>query len=442
VNRKRLLGTLSIALAVVVAGACGGSAVRSDPGGPPSTNSPAPKLELASAGPAPTAAAVAGGAALYPERPTSYVLDATLPDLGATARVRRMKAHSVGVSDVQRFADALGVAGTPTRTPTGWHVQGADAILQFDIGGVVSMSYSRGVPGAVGGSTGSGVASDPGGAVVNGPETKPVPPTPAVVPTDPVAVPPPAPPAPPVDVPNAADAETMARALLDRFGVLSGQSWATDVTDSGGVAVACPVGVPCPTVPPEVSARTVTFSLLVDGMRVDGVQWSVTIGEHRRIEYVNGEWATATDLGEYPLRSAAAVFSDLQHGTARYAGPRPMMADAGPAAGGAPEIASVPPAPSTMSVVTVHVTGVLLGLARWNADDSGVAVVDLVPTYRFRGRVDGGEPYDIVLLALDPSAARFTDSVPVPKPLQVQPAPAPAPAPSAVPGTAASPPPP
>lgn len=426
-NRQRLFGTLSAGIAVVIAGACGGSGVTSGPGGPPTTSSHPPKLKLAAAAQesAPTADAV-GGAALYPERLTKYVLDGTLPDLGATARVRRMKAHSLDAPAVQRFADALGVAGTPTRTPEGWQVQGADAILRFDIaGGVVSMSYSGGVPGAAGGSTGSGTAA------VSGPETKPVPPATGVVPTDPVVDPPPVPPAAPVDVPSAADAETMARALLDRFGVLSGQDWSTDTNDSGGVVSACPAGVPCPMVPPVVSARTVTFSLIVDGMRVDGVQWSVTIGEHRRIEYVNGEWATPTDLGDYPLRSAAAVFADLQQGKARYATPIPMMAmDTGTTAGAVPDISPMPPAPMPPSplppsplpstptsippAIVVHVSGVSLGLARWNADDAGVSVVDLVPTYRFRARVDGGEPYDIVLLALDPSATTFTKSVPPP----------------------------
>ena len=432
-NRLRLLGTVSVGIAVVVAGACGGSAVVSDQGGAPTTNPHAPKLDLAATAQPAAADAIGGRPEIYPERPTKYALDATLPDLGATARVRRMKAHSVDAAAVQRFADALGVAGTPTRTATGWQVQGADAFLQFDIaGGVAGMSYSRGAPGASDGSTGSGVAAPPGGAVVNGPETKPVPPETGVVPVAPpapVVVAPPTPAPAPVDVPSAADAQTMARALLDRFGVLSGQDWATDVSDSGGVVSTCAAGVPCPMVPPEVSARTVTFSLLVDGTRVDGVQWSVTIGEHRQVEYVNGEWATPTDLGEFPLRSAAAVFADLQQGKARYATPVPMMAsDGGTTTGAAapdiaPEPSPVPPAgpstlppavPSTLPPVVVHVSGVSLGLARWNADDAGVAVVDLVPTYRFHARVDGGESYDIVLLALEPSVVTFTESVPPP----------------------------
>ena len=87
--------------------------------------------------------------------------------------------------------------------------------------------------------------------------------------------------------------------------------------------------MPCPTGPPEASARTVTLSLMLNGTRVDGVDWSVTIGEHRRIESIYGEWATPAALRNYPLRSTAAVFTDLQHGTAKYVGPQPMMATSG-----------------------------------------------------------------------------------------------------------------
>jgi hypothetical protein len=432
VNRVRLVAVLSIAVAVAIAGACGGSAGRSGNGSSPPTSVPG-KLVLEAAGTAATAAKDAG-AAIFPERPTEYVLDAALPDLGETASVRRMNAHSVSAADVQRFADALGVAGTPTHTASGWQVQGADSILQFAIAdGVVAVSYSLGTPEAVGGSTGSGTAADPGGIAANGSE-KGVPPAPAPVPTTPTVV---TTPAAPVDVPGATDAETIARTLLDRLGVLSGLTWSTDTADSGGVATACPVGVPCPIVPPEVFARTVTFSLTVDGMRVDGVQWSVTIGQHRRIESLSGEWATPATIGDYPLRSTAAVFADLQHGKARYAGPMPMTAYAGTRADDTPakdmpvKDMPVEATPSTtVEVIAVHVVGVSLGLARWNADDHGQPVVDLVPTYRFGARVDEGTPYDIVVLALDPSATTFANRTPTPKPLPPTPVPQPVPQPA------------
>ena len=62
----------------------------------------------------------------------------------------------------------------------------------------------------------------------------------------------------------------------------------------------------------------------------------------------------------------------------------------------------------------------------WTAYDHGNAVSDLVPTYRFRARVDNGDPYDIVVLALDPSAATFTE--PGPSSKTIPPATTPTPA--------------
>ena len=216
------------------------------------------------------------------------------------------------------------------------------------------------------------------------------------------------PPAPPVDVPSAADATSIARALLNRLGVLAGQDWSTAVNDSGGVAVSCAVGMPCPTVPSEVSARTVTFSLTLDGTRVDGVDWSVTIGEHHRIESVNGEWATPVAISSYPLRSTAAVFADLQHGIATYPGPQPMIAMSGAPAVEAPTIATSPtPRPSRPSPFMSPVSR--LGLARWDAYDNGQTVVDLVPTYRFHAHVESSSTNDIEVLALDLGAVTFTN---------------------------------
>ena len=230
-----------------------------------------------------------------------YVLDAKLPDLGPSAVVWQMQPHAISTAAVQRFADVFGLSGTATRTSVGWQVQGTDAILAFvDTDGGVAVSYTSGAPNAVGGSTGSGGYAYPGVAVVKGP-IKVAPPLPSPDPT-PATAPAPAPitppalpqPSPPVDVPNPNDATTIARGLLDRLGLLAGQDWSTAVNDSGGVAVVCAAGMPCPTVPPEVSARTVSFSLVLAGTRVDGVDWSVTIGEHRRIESLNGEWASPT----------------------------------------------------------------------------------------------------------------------------------------------------
>jgi len=85
--------------------------------------------------------------------------------------------------------------------------------------------------------------------------------------------------------------------------------------------------------------------------------------------------------------------------------------------------------------VIEHITGVSSGIARWNAYDHGRTVIDLVPTYRFRARVDAGTPYDIEVLALDPGVVTFTNPSPTPEPLPAQVAP-PGPV---VPATAVSP---
>jgi hypothetical protein len=363
----------------------------------------------------------AGALAPFPIRPTRYVLDAPLADLGTGAVVYRLEPHSVSTTEVSRFADALGLSGRPARTATGWEVQGANGTLNI---GVVddstTVSYWSGAPGVVGGAVGSSGSSNgsvgsanAGHATANASTNTAPPvgaPTPALVPasTSPA----------PVDVPNATRAESIARSLLDRLGVLGGQQWTTNVSDTGSVGIACPVGVACPMAPPEVFARTVTFTRIIDGKSVDGTDWSVTFGAHAGVQSLDGTWATPANLGNYTLRSTAAVFTDLQHGTARFAGPLPMM---GVASGAPVRAAPGPNAPAPLAV-TVHISGVTLGLARWDSHDGGRTVADLVPTYHFHARLDGGASYDIVVLALDPNAITFTNPNPTPKPPPISPA--------------------
>jgi hypothetical protein len=411
-RRGRVAPFAWLASAVLVAGACG-SAARSGGGPSTVTTSPTTKLALSSASPAAGASSTGDAApAIFPVRPTSYVLDAALPGLGSHAVVRRMTAHPVSEDDVQRFARALGLTAPTVRSSTGWDVQEPSGNLTFAVTDAgVEVSYAYGAsgfaggssPGSVGGS-GSGAAI-PHGAVANGLVTKAAPPLPSRPPSMPTAPAISAPPAPPVDVPSPAVARDIARGLLDNLGVLAGQSWSTEVNDSGGVAVSCAAGMRCPAVAPQVSARMVTFSLVLDGTRVADVAWSVTIGEHRRIESLNGEWAFPEALGTFALRSTAAVFADLQSGKARYAAPQPMTAVEGARAGPPPAIAT----PSTPARVIDHITGVSSGIARWNAYDHGRGVVDLVPTYRFHIRIDAGTPYDIEVLALDPGVVTFTN---------------------------------
>ena len=102
-----------------------------------------------------------------------------------------------------------------------------------------------------------------------------------------------------------------------------------------------------------------------------------------------------------------------------------MTAFAAPAVG-RDSIAS----PARPTTLTVKVVGATLGLAVWTAYDHGKVVTDLVPTYRFRARVDNGDPYDIEVLALDPGAATFIEPAPTTKPLPSEPTPATAVAPA------------
>ena len=340
-RRSRVLGVACLAAGVMVIGGCGSSSTPA--GAPPRPPAAAPKLRLATASRGADGSARTGAEpAIFPVRPTKYVLDGTLPDLGTSAVVWRMTPHPVTAADVAHFAAVLGVAASPVSSATGWDVVGADAQLHVFTGnGDASVSYVSGAPGisgGSGGSTGSGIAPDAGGAGTSAPGSPPpapvnsatpetatpqtvtpqtvtpqtvtrknVPPVPT---PEPVVVPTPTGPvatvAPPVGVPGAADAEQAARAVLDRLGVLAGQQWSTAVTDSGGVAVACAVGTPCPTVPPQVFSRTVTFAPKLDGRVVQSAGWSVTIGERARIDSLDGEWATPVSIGTYALATTAS----------------------------------------------------------------------------------------------------------------------------------------
>lgn len=398
-NRTGLVPISFLAIMVVSAGC----ASR----GPSATPSPTARLQLASA--AQGSGRSVGEPALYPARPIKYVLDTSLPDLGASAVVWRMRPHTPALDDVQRFAAALGLDGEPTRMPTGWEVRGSDTYLSVLVNDdAVSVSYSMGSLDTAGGSSGSGGSAGPP-ASGSGPatETEPggVAPRPSSVPQLPA----------PVDVPSASDAERHARDLLDRFGVLAGQQWSAEVSDAGGVAVACPVESSCPPVDPQVSSRAVTFSPKIDSVPVAGGGWSVTIGERSRIESVYGDWAEATQVGPYPLLSTDAVFAGIQNGTAIYPGPQPMIAEGAPLPNGSDQ-----PAVRAQEPLIVRVTGVSLALARWDGYLDDHTVLDIVPTYRFHSSIDGVPGADIEVLALDPRSITFTEPAPTTKPLPDQ----------------------
>ena len=408
-------GTAALAIAVaLVAVSCGGSARSARSAPPTSAAATHPRLHLVPAGASSSPTHELTPRDLLPLRPTKYVLDGPLADLGATASVRRLVADDITDADVRHLADLLGLdAGSVTRTTNGYVVTGADATLTVSSGSGTQIFYTSGANGAVSSGGSGGASTEPSG---------PVPPS-ATDQTSASTVPAATTPstAPP-GVPDAATAQSIARALLDRLGVLGTDQWRAEVSDGAGVAVACAAGVPCPTVPPIVFSRTVTLQRVVDGVEVNDAGWSVTLGAHARVESLSGMWASLGDLGAYRLRATRDVFTDLQDGKARFVGPQPMTAL------GAPAIAT--PLPSSPApAVVVHVTGVSLGYATWYAYDGTNERIDLVPTYRFRARADGGVSYDIELLALDPSGFDIVNpssGASIPK---VTPEPAPAPAP-------------
>jgi hypothetical protein len=441
----RLSPTLVAALAVLVAGACGSAATPNA-----STSTSAPKLSLAKAGARTGAADAARAPGAMPIRPpANYVLDGTLPDLGRQAPVYRWNAHAVDVAAVDHLAAALGIDAPAIATVDGFSATGNDATLTVSTAyGATQISYYPGGRDVASGSSGSsdgstGVSSPPSDGV-------------GVAPTEPGVVELPQKLTPPVDVPNATDAEHTARELLDRMGVLDGQEWDTQVTDSGGIAISCAVGEDCSGTPRSVTARDVVFTLVIDGVRVNGIGWNVTVGERSRIDSLYGEWGTADILGTYALRSTADAFAALQKGDTNFGGGTPVAIDdevpvraqvepAGPAVdlptkddappssepnGTEPAVDPVPPDTTPVEPIDVHVTGVSLGLARWDAVDGNQNVIDLVPTYEFHTVLDGTTS-DVEELALDPAAIDFANPivppVPVPEPGVVKPEPAPAP---------------
>src|SRR5690242_12520059 len=100
---RRLAVLLSVAPALgLVLASCGGSSasVRS---APPTTDAPGPRARLHLRAEA-SEADSAGLPAIYPVRPTKYVLDQPLADLGASAIVRRLVPHEVTDADVRALA--------------------------------------------------------------------------------------------------------------------------------------------------------------------------------------------------------------------------------------------------------------------------------------------------------------------------------------------------
>ncbi|MGZ4678036.1 MAG: hypothetical protein ACXV8Y_16025 [Acidimicrobiia bacterium] len=384
-SSSRFARVAVVAVATLVLGACGSS---TKPGVTPTAH----RLRLSA-----TRGGVAATPSLYPQNPISYALDGTLADLGRDAPVRRLAGHDATAADLARVAETLGMQGVPTHSATGWELRDGDAAVNVDTSGAVpTLAYTRtggsgsgSTPGAVGGGASGGEAgSGSTGATPDSSSTAP-----ATTATS----------TPPVDVPDAEAAGQLARSLLDRLDVLSGQQWSRAVGDASGTVSSCGPNADCSVAPTVVTARTATFTLVLDGVEVPDVAWSVTIGEHRRVESVTGTWATVAGAGTAALRPAGDVFDDLTHGRAHFVGPQPLLATAEPAPGS--------PDSSPVASIVVHVTGVSLGVVRWDGTEHGRSVAYLLPTYRFHTRAADGTPAsDVEVLALDP--VTFTIAAP------------------------------
>lgn len=140
---------------------------------------------------------------------------------------------------------------------------------------------------------------------------------------DPLPVPPPDSyrPEPPADLPSADEAEQIARDVLERAGVLDGD-WHVEALDGGvmsmGYAQSCnPNGVCTETDLVEeeyVMSRMVTFTRVLGGHRVDGLQWSVDIGDEGVVTSVWGTHADVEPVADYPLRPIDAAYADMVAG--------------------------------------------------------------------------------------------------------------------------------
>ncbi len=369
----------AVVVMAMTSGACGTTASHNSSPAPP-------KLSLLEEN------AKAAGPAIYPQRPTRYVLDNPLADLGPKAPVLKLIGHDVTTGDLLAMSSALGMHATPLRTETGWELRDGEALLTVSTNRVTTVDFTRtGGTGSSPGSVGSGSAGGAGSGTSNtgNPSVPPATSPSTTLPRE--TVPSSTLPAP-VDVPSADDAVNTARVLLSSLGLLNGQQWSHGVSDVGGIAVSCRPDTECNPTPSPVTARMVTYDLAVNGVQVPSVSWSVTIGEHRRVESVSGTWAQLASVGTYALRSTQNVFDDLQSGHAQYVGPQPLAATA--------QLTAT----TVTTAIEVHVTGVALGLARWEGVSDTQTVAYLVPTYRFHAKVAGGSPYDIELLALDPAS--------------------------------------
>lgn len=373
-----------------------------------------------------------------------YAVAGTLPDLASRAPVSRLVWPRVDASTVQSWAKTLNVGGTEPvdeGAARGWTVTGLNGML--NVGQNASMGYfnyqsghftggSGSSPGAEpspdaskGSASGSATSPDPGidpGTVVpfapitsdGGPSTVSEPPLPQ-------------------DLPSAADARTQGEQLLRDLGVLDG-AWEFEVRDGGSVGIAsssvCTPQESCPppTTQTALTSRAVVAHRVIEGRRVDGLEWTVDIGDHGSVTSVSGTLAKVEAVGDYPLRPTSAALDDLRSGSGSgfpvpLGAPEERSAIDVPECGPAVDCTTpVPDCPDTCPAreVKITITDATLGSQLWFGSEPTQPTAYLVPMYRFKGHDDTGAEWSSDVLALEdgqlapPTAPATPEPSPVP----------------------------
>ena len=374
----------------------------------------------------------------------TYVVDGTLPALSDHAPVWKVVSVPVDQDRVTAWARLLHIDGEVRSTKAeggpSWEVSDSHGSLSVSTTAAGTwVSMSSGVFDGSAGSAGDPTLKSPSGRIssdgspstssafagcarVETPTTSvpssvvdpPAPEDPATCVIDPSTDPTPVPPALPVALPDADAAKTIARDALTSMGVLDGD-WTFTVDDGGAVGIAsesaCGPAVDCIAPQPEryVLSRFVTVKRVVEGTPVDGLEWSVQVGDRGALTNVNGRLATLDRVGDYPLRTPTDALHQLESDGGR-GGPIPM---------GAPEAAiaidcppGAPPCPDApcpelcpeQLPITVHVTDVALGAQLWFGSEPSSPTQYVVPMYRFTGHTDTVADWPIQGLALGADA--------------------------------------
>ena len=432
---------------------------------------PLPKLSLT--------AGAGGGAASLSEGSSArsslainanyhYVVAGTLPDLASRAPVSRLSWPRVDASTVRSWAKTLNVGGTEPvdeGAARGWTVTGPNGML--NVGENASMAYFNYQSGHFTGGSGSSPGAEPSPDTAKGSASgSATSPDPGI---DPGTVVPLAPitsdggpstvsePPPPQDLPSAADARTQGEQILRDLGVLDGP-WEFEVRDGGSVGIAsssvCTLQESCPppTTQTALTSRAVVAHRVIDGRRVDGLEWTVDIGDHGSVTSVSGTLAHVEAVGDYPLRPTSAALDEIKSGRGS-AYPVPLGAPEARSAIGVPRCgpavdctAPLPHCPDTYPAreVTITITDATLGSQLWFGSDASQPTAYLVPMYRFKGHDDTGAEWSSDVLALEdgqlapPTAPATPEPAPVPGPA-APPTDTPPLEPGTMPGSAARP---